>query len=763
MMRYLLSLSAGLFFGLAPAAGGPPEPKLKLVLQAPPPIAVNSVAVSPDGSIIAAGAGGVRLYDARTGALLRALGGSWDEKGAGSRGVAFSRDGRALAGAGFSKEKVVGIVDVQTGKRVQSLAGHTEWETDTVAFSPDGKLLASTGVDKQILVWELATGKLRHRLADQPSRAPALAFSPDSATLASGSGDKQVRLWDTATGRLRRSLAGHGGWVCTIAFSPDGKTLASGSCDWGFHRGHNWPRPGGNDREACEWRLWDVASGELRRAVKDKGRLLSLAIAPDGKSLACSVGKELRLYDLSRDAPARVMTSHDATITSVAFTPDSAAVVTGSHDQTVKRTDVVTGKVQWQAPGYFEQVNSVALTPDASLLVTGSSDHRFAIGRLAAGAREIGPGAVRVWDLRKGRMLRRLGDPSDQVMAVAVSSDGRQAAAGVGIAGGKGGVRVWDVQSGAAVWSTNDLAAEALSVAFAPDGASLAVGSADGRVVVLDSKTGRVARTLAGHEGGATSVTFAPDGKTLICGEGHGGARVWDARTGTLARMCRVDGSRAEAYSEARRGHSDRLMNSIGLTRDGAVLATCGSSINDEFTDPARLWDPRTSSEEDSSSSRLKREFKAENIHGRPMALSPDGTILATGGKSVRLWDVRTGTKLRELLGHLKRTQSIAFSTDGRLVVAGGSYGTTNVWEVATGRHMVTLFAFLERHRGADRDDWLAYHPEGFYSGSPDIDRFLGWRDGDDFKTPATLGAKLRRTDRIEAALKLSTATTDRR
>jgi WD40 repeat protein len=340
-------------------------------------------------------------------------------------------------------------------------------------------------------------------------------------------------------------------------------------------------------------------------------------------------------------------------------------------------------------------------------------------------------------------------------MAVAVSADGRQAAASVGIGGGKGGVRAWNLQTGEAVWSTNDLSREALSAAFAPDGATLAVGSADGRVIVCDSKTGRVARTLAGHEGGATSVTFTPDGKTLICGQGYGGARIWDVRTGTLARTCRVEGSQAEAYSRARRGYSDRLMNSIGLTRDGAVLATCGSSINSEFIDPTRLWDPRTGE--------LKRDFKAEKIHGRPMALSPDGTILATGGKGVDLWDVRTGAKLRQLSGHLKRTQSIVFSADGRLLIAGGSYGTTNVWDVATGRHMVTLFAFLERQRGTDRDDWLAYHPEGFYIGSAEIDRFLAWRVGDDLQTPATLGAKLRSPDRIEAALKLSNAASERR
>jgi WD40 repeat protein len=190
-------------------------------------------------------------------------------------------------------------------------------------------------------------------------------------------------------------------------------------------------------------------------------------------------------------------------------------------------------------------------------------------------------------------------------------------------------------------------------------------------------------------------------------------------------------------------------MNSIGLSRDGTTLATCASSINGEFIDPVRIWDPRTSE--------LKREFAAEKIHGRPMALSPDGSIFATGGKGVLLWDVRTGKKVRELQGHLKRTQSIVFSSDGRLLVAGGSYGTTNVWEVATGRHMVTLFAFLGRPGEAIKDDWLAYHPDGFYQGSPDIDRLLAWRVGEELKMPASLAAELRRPDRVESALKLQT------
>jgi WD40 repeat protein len=716
--------------------GVPPDPHYKLVLQAPPATAVNSVAVSPDGSLVAtaAGEGGVRLYEARTGALLRVV------DGVGDRGVAFSPDGRTLTAAGFHMDKLVGLWDVRSGDRVRTFAGQTEWEADATAISPDGKLLASTATDRQILVWEVATGKLRLRLKDQPSRVSALAFSPDGSVLAAGGGDRSVRLFDCATGRLRRSLEGQGDWVCTLAFSPDGERIASGSCDWGFHRGHDWPRPVERGPEQCEWRLWEVRSGKLERKVTESGRMLSLAVAPDGKSLACGIGREVRLYELSSDAPARAVTSHDGDVTSVAFTPDGAAVVSGSHDQTVRFTRLASGEVAWRAPGYFEQVNSVALSADGSLLATGSSDHRFARERVPAGAKHAGPGAVRLWDARTGRMLRRLGDPADQVMAVALSPDGGCLAAGGGTGEGKGSVHVWEVATGAPLWSANDHAKATLAVAFAPDGSAVAAAAADGVVRVYPAASGTAVHTLEGHRGGATAVAFAPDGNTLFCGEAHGGTRVWDVRTGRLLRTCDAPRPRAESFTV------DRLMNSIGLTADGATLATCASSVNNEFVGAVRTWDARTGV--------LLRDFTAEKIHGRPMALSPDGSLVATGGKSVKLWDVKSGRLVRELYGHLKRTQSITFSADGRLIVSGGSYGTTNVWEVASGRHLVTLFTFCDAPTGSATDDWLAYHPDGYYKGSPGVERSLAWRVGDTFRPAEVLAPQLHRPDRVTAALK---------
>src|SRR5262249_45310862 len=228
-------------------------------------------------------------------------------------------------------------------------------------------------------------------------------------------------------------------------------------------------------------------------------------------------------YDVGSETPGRVGTSHGFAVTSVAFTKDGSAVLSGSHDHTVKRTGLTTAATERQAPGYFEQVNSVARSKGAALWATDSSAGRYARRVLKAGAKCLGPGAVRLWDARTGRLLRRLGDPAEQVMAVALSPDGRRVAGGGGSAGGSGVVHLWDTATGTPVWSTKDHTAEVLAIAYAPDGSSLVTAAADGLVKVRDPKTGTVLRTLEGHDVGATSLAFSADGALLACGEGHGG------------------------------------------------------------------------------------------------------------------------------------------------------------------------------------------------------------------------------------------------
>jgi WD40 repeat protein len=748
----MISFSRSIALGLLVASGGSlraasPTGPPHLVLQIGPEDSVTSVAVSPDGSLVATGSGEIRLYDARTGALRRVIG---CEPTRGVRAIAFAPDGATIASAGLEMDKTFKVWDTRTGALVRAAAGHETAgqvyaELHAVAYAPGGKLVATAGRDGQVLVWDAGTGRLRHRLAAHRGAALALAFAPGGGTLASGGEDRVIRLWDVASGRLSRALAGHRDAVCALAFAPDGKTLASAGTDWAYHRGRDTsrfapPDPG----HRGEWRLWDVATGTPRRAVTEPERVSSLAIAPDGQTLACGVGRDVRLYDLGSETPGRTLASHDGAVTSVAFAPDGTAILSGSHDRTARRVNLPAGAEAWRAPGYWEQVNSVAISPDGRVIAAGSSDLRFAERRLEAGARGLGPGAVRLWDARTGRLLRRLGDPAQQVMAVALSPDGRRVAAAGAVASGSGAVRLWDVATGAPAWSADDHVATVLASAFAPDGSLLATADAEGTIALRDPRTGTAVRNLVGHQGGATSVSFSGDGAILCGGGADEGAYLWQARTGRPLRTIRPGKSLRQRIL----GGPERTITSVALSADGGTLVTCSGSESPVFGDrQVRVWDTHTGT--------LHREFSRPQSAGRFVALSPDGTTLATNGlgKAIALWDVKTGRLVRELRGHPHPPQSAVFSADGRLLVSGADYRTTKVWEVATGRLLVTMVTFAESQPGLAADDWLATTADGFYDGSPGIDRYITWRVGDELQSAASLGPRLHRPDRLAAAL----------
>src|SRR5262249_8268109 len=162
---------------------------------------IVDLAFSPEGKILASGSGnggGVRLWDARTGELLRALGPKENVNR-----IAFSPDGRTLAvGHEPTKERMCRIVqlwDVATGKEVRQL-GESDKQIAFPVFSPDGKIVATCS-GRGICLWETATGKELRRCqnttpyyGDHP-----VAFSPDGKLLAALDGPL-VRFWDVASG-----------------------------------------------------------------------------------------------------------------------------------------------------------------------------------------------------------------------------------------------------------------------------------------------------------------------------------------------------------------------------------------------------------------------------------------------------------------------------------------------------------------------------------------------------------------------------------
>ena len=178
----------------------------------------------------------MHLWDVQTGKEIRQLEGHTYSV----MSVSFSPDGRWIASGGW--DETVRLWDIETGKEIRRLERYIDVHrkarppdcayndvANSVAFSPDSRLIVSNGIPGIVLLWDAQTGKEIRRFKGHTDIVRSVAFSPDGLLIASGGADRAVRLWDVQTGKEIRRLEAHTGFVYTVAFSPNGRWIASGS------------------------------------------------------------------------------------------------------------------------------------------------------------------------------------------------------------------------------------------------------------------------------------------------------------------------------------------------------------------------------------------------------------------------------------------------------------------------------------------------------------------------------------------------------
>ncbi len=144
------------------------------------------------------------------------------------------------------------------GTLLRTLSAHVQRAT----IAPDGTVVA-TAKAREADLWDVASGKLLHRLVGHTSLVTDVEFSPDGSTVVTASADHDARTWNVADGRLAQLLRGHFFAVRSASFSPSGRWIVTSSQ---FTAG-----------------LWDASTGRLVMFLQGNAKPLTGAtFSPDG-------------------------------------------------------------------------------------------------------------------------------------------------------------------------------------------------------------------------------------------------------------------------------------------------------------------------------------------------------------------------------------------------------------------------------------------------------------------------------------------------
>jgi cytochrome c len=237
---------------------------------------------------------------------------------------------------------------------------------------------------------------------------------------------------------------------------------------------------------------------------------------------------------------------------------------------------------------------------------------------------------------------------------------------------------LWDLARADKLRSLSGHEAPVAAVAIFPDGRHAVSGSDDRTIGYWDLDTGALIARWRGHEGKVAALAVTPDGSFVASGGWDAQLRLWNPASGE---------------SRVLQGHNSPI-NAVAVASDGSLLASGDHDGHILF------WSL--------PEGRLLGAIEGDGFSVNALVFTPERQLLsAATDMTVRLWDVSTKRELARYQGQDEPLVSLALTSDGATVAAGGTRGTMMLWRAADHGFIRARYA----HKGPVFG--LAFAPDG--------------------------------------------------
>ncbi|HTF89691.1 MAG TPA: protein kinase [Planctomycetota bacterium] len=625
----------------------------------------------------------------------------------------FSPDGRSFFVS--DETDAIGLYDSETGRFLRSFGGHRKAVT-SCRFSPDGLRLLTSSFDGRMRLFDVESATLEQSFGT-PSCYFTLAQFDASGSLVlttknaradapEDGPDYDPRIWDARSGALLATLRGHASPIRGARFSKHDDLLVTVGSD-GILRCWDWRKPLKERwRVALPGEAWciSLSPDDTRVAVGftsgaqvidmqsgatafDLGgpferSVVAIAFSPDGRWIAAAdYGGNLGAWQ-AHDGVRRFRTcAPSENVKVLSWLPDSRRFISGGGGSHVRlwTMDPLPYFVAWKAhagavnSAMFDSGSRSVLSAgeDGIALVSDASDGAVlskieaGLGPLARawfvdGGRRVAclarSGAFSTFDLAN-RSQRELRVPDGGSVMTSAISNGHDSLC-LGLSDGR---VLWiETDSGRLIASADRIGSSINAVAISPQGERAAWGSSDGwaglldRSPALDPSFDECRSAL--YLGEVFMLAFTVQGRRLLtCGD-HGGAHEWDASTGAFLRQS-----------------NNRPMGRVALLHGGMDLVASIREAPQLLRLDGESLELRWGITQPSTDLRITSLRVSEN---NEFALS------ATRGGVAQITKVADGDRVLRYEHGSSPLTCAEFSPDGRIVVTAAEDGSLRVWPV---------------------------------------------------------------------------------